>query len=86
MELVAKVTRAALVSVKIDNNSPPFSGADNETRIVVTRIRGTGSESDQSSFRFCEVCPQSIGHSVVNTFKSNPTFLLLNLVAQLVEC
>ena len=30
-----------------------FSGADNETRIVVTRIRG--SESDRSSFRFWEV-------------------------------
>ena len=30
-----------------------FSGADNETRIVVTRIRG--SESDRNSFRSCEV-------------------------------
>ena len=45
---------------KIPNDSSKFvnaeiesSGADNETRIVVTRIRG--SESDRSSFRFCEV-------------------------------
>ena len=45
---------------KIRNDSMEFvnaeiesSGADNETRIVVIRIRG--SESDRSSFRFCEV-------------------------------
>ena len=58
-----------------------FSGAGNETRIIVTRIRG--SESDRNSFRFCEVWP---GHTVVNTFRSNPTLLLKKSVAQLVEC
>ena len=49
---------------KIRNDSSKFvnaeiesSGADSETRIVVIRIRG--SESDRSSFRFCEVWPQS---------------------------
>ena len=40
-------------SSKFVNAEIESSGADNETRIVVTRIRG--SESDRSSFRFCEV-------------------------------
>ena len=40
-------------SSKFVNAEIEFSGADNETRIVVTRIRG--SESDRSSLRFCEV-------------------------------
>ena len=61
-----------------------FGGADNETRIVVTRIRG--SESDRSSFILCEVRHQSIGHSVINFFRwSNPTLLQWNSVVQLVE-
>ena len=40
-------------SSKFVNAEIEFSGADNETRIVVTRIRG--SESDRGSFRFWEV-------------------------------
>ena len=40
-------------SSKLVNAEIESSGADNETRIVVIRIRG--SESDRSSFRFCEV-------------------------------
>ena len=40
-------------SSKVVNAEIEFSGADNESRIVVTRIRG--SESDRSSFRFWEV-------------------------------
>ena len=40
-------------SSKVVNAEIEFSGADNESRIVVTRIRG--GESDRSSFRFWEV-------------------------------
>ena len=68
-------------SSKFVNAEIEFSGADNETRIVVTRIRG--SESDRSSFLTSK---SAIGHSMVDIFRPNPTLLLWNSVSQLVEC
>ena len=75
-------------SSKFVNVEIEFSGADNETRVVVTRIRG--SESDQVTGAAVDFVrfDLKVGYwsQYGRYFQVKPNPLLSNSVAHLVEC